>query len=175
MASSTIKKNAKGYGYQYTDLAQVHEQLEALGWSYYQYIETENDTDYIYTVPIIDGKEQPPRRGAKVIETAPSGKTNPAQAYGSGLTYARRYSLLMAFGFATSDDDAKTLDGTQKKAQGGKSKVRREGEEIVKSLASEVGMNIDKVLALRNKTSLSQLSDSELTATIGWLEGKKNA
>jgi hypothetical protein len=34
---------------------------------------------------------------------------NPAQDYGSALTYARRYSLLLAFGLATSDDDAATL------------------------------------------------------------------
>lgn len=126
MAQTTIKKNAKGYGYTYTDLAQIHEQLEALGWSYYQYIETVDGTDFIFTVPIIDGKEQPPRRGCKVIETAPSGKTNPAQAYGSGLTYARRYSLLMAFGFATTDDDAQTLDGASKVAPKKKELTNRE-------------------------------------------------
>jgi hypothetical protein len=38
-----------------------------------------------------------------------SGK-NPAQDYGSALTYARRYSLLLAFGLATTDDDGATLN-----------------------------------------------------------------
>ena len=37
-----------------------------------------------------------------------SGK-NPAQDYGSALTYARRYSLLLAFGLATADDDGAAL------------------------------------------------------------------
>lgn len=106
MASSTVKKNAKGYGYQYTDISQIHEWLEENGYSYYQYIEPLEGNDYIITVPIIDGKEQPPRRGCKVIVASLSGKSNPAQEQGSGLTYARRYSLLMAFGLATSDDDA---------------------------------------------------------------------
>jgi hypothetical protein len=37
------------------------------------------------------------------------GKQNPAQAHGAALTYARRYSLLLAYGLATSDDDAECL------------------------------------------------------------------
>ncbi len=34
-----ITKNAQGYGYKYTDLAQIHEYLEENGMSYYQYVE----------------------------------------------------------------------------------------------------------------------------------------
>lgn len=34
------------------------------------------------------------------------GNNNPAQQMGSAITYARRYSLLMAYGLATEDDDA---------------------------------------------------------------------
>lgn len=177
MAVSNIKKNAKGYGYTYTDLAQIHEQLEALGWTYYQYIETSNGEDYIYTVLIIDGKEQPARRGCKVIETSPGGKANPAQAYGSGLTYARRYSLLMACGFATTDDDAQTLDGTAKKPKKSAkvSAERRTKEEIIKSLANEVGFEVPKICATKGKTALEEFTDEELGKILTWLEGKKNA
>lgn len=192
MASTTIKKNAKGYGYTYTDLAQIHEQLEALGWRYYQYIETEDGTDYIYTVLTIDGKDSAPRRGCKVIETAPSGKTNPAQAYGSGLTYARRYSLLMACGFATSDDDAQTLDGTTKKTVASrtqeekqkakpkaeaqtKTEQRIKSEELAKSLADEIGKDIDNLLASWGKPRLTDISDADLMKTLDWLDAKKSA
>lgn len=114
MANTTLKKNAKGYSYKYTDIAEIHEWLESNGYSYYQYIEPIEGNDYIITVPIIDGKEMPARRGCKVIIGALQGKSNPAQEQGSGITYARRYSLLMAFGLATTDDDAQCLTVEEK-------------------------------------------------------------
>ena len=114
MGSTTVAKNKQGYGYKYTDLSQIHEYLESIGMKYYQYIEAYEGNDYIYTVPIKvmeDGseKEYPPRRGCRIIQATLSGKSNPAQENGSAITYARRYSLLMAFGLATEDDDAESL------------------------------------------------------------------
>lgn len=106
MASTNIKKNSDGYGYKYTDLAEIHTYLETINARYYQYIERMDGDDYIYTVPIIDGEEKPARRGCRVVQATLSGKSNPSQEQGSALTYARRYSLLMAFGLATTDDDA---------------------------------------------------------------------
>lgn len=114
MAETNLQKNKDGYGYKYTDLAEVHEYLERNNMRYYQYIEIINGNDYIMTVPIIDGKAQEPRRGVRVVNAVLSGIKNPAQEQGSAITYARRYSLLMAFGLATEDDDAQTL--TRKKA-----------------------------------------------------------
>lgn len=97
------------YSYQYVDIAQIHEYLEKNKMSYYQYIERIDGDDYIMTVKIIDGKEQPALRGARVVDATLIGVNNPAQQQGSALTYARRYSLLMAFGLATEDDDAQSL------------------------------------------------------------------
>ena len=48
--------------------------------------------------------------GCIVAEAKLSGKNNAAQEHGSALTYARRYSLLMAYGLATDDDDAESLN-----------------------------------------------------------------
>lgn len=105
-----IKKNAEGYNYKYTDLPNLNAWLEVQGLDYYQYTETaENGEDYVYTVPIINGEEQPARRGCRVVQATLSGKSNPAQEQGSAITYARRYSLLMAFGLACSDDDAECM------------------------------------------------------------------
>lgn len=114
MASTNLKKTKQGYGYKYTELAQIHEYLEENDMAYYQYIQTDEGVDYIYTVPIINNEEKPARRGCRVVDAPLSGKTNPAQQQGSAITYARRYSLLMAFGLATEDDDAEAL--TQQKA-----------------------------------------------------------
>jgi len=109
MARTNVKKNANGYGYKYTDLAEIHNHLESQGITYYQYIEPIDGVDYIMTVPIIDGVEQPPRRGCRIVEAKLSGKENPVQAYGASLTYSRRYSALMALGLATTDSDAEEL------------------------------------------------------------------
>lgn len=104
-----LNKNAEGYGYKYTDLSQIHQYLEMNKMSYYQYIDRIDNDDYIMTVKIIDGKELAPLRGCRVVNATLSGIKNPAQEQGSALTYARRYSLLMAFGLATDDDDAASL------------------------------------------------------------------
>lgn len=104
---TTIKKMTNGYNYKYSDLATIHEEMENQGITYYQYTEfcIEANCDYIYTVLIIDGEEQKPRRGCRVIYGDEKQLKSAAQAQGSGLTYARRYSLLMALGWATEDDD----------------------------------------------------------------------
>lgn len=115
MATTNLKKTKQGYGYKYTELAQIHEYLEENDMSYYQFIQTDDGIDYIYTVPIINNEEKPARRGCRVVDAPLSGKNNPAQEQGSAITYARRYSLLMAFGLATEDDDAEML--TRQKQQ----------------------------------------------------------
>ena len=107
--SNIVNKNKDGYGYKYTDISEIHRFLEQNNMSYYQYIDRIDGDDYIMTVKIIDGKEQPAIRGSRVVQATLSGIKNPAQEQGSALTYARRYSLLMAFGLATDDDDAQSL------------------------------------------------------------------
>ena len=106
--NQTAKVGEK-YSYKYVDIAQIHEYLEANNMSYYQYIDRIGEDDYIMTVKIINGEEKQPLRGARVVDATLIGVNNPAQQQGSALTYARRYSLLMAFGLATEDDDAQSL------------------------------------------------------------------
>ena len=103
-------KNGNKYSYQYVDIAQIHEYLEENNMKYYQYIERIDSDDYIMTVRIVNGIEMPPLRGSRVVDATLFGNDNPAQKQGSALTYARRYSLLMAFGLATEDNDANDLN-----------------------------------------------------------------
>lgn len=133
---TTLEKKTQGYGYKYTELAEIHEWLETQGIRYYQYIEPIDGNDYIYTVPIIKGEEKPARRGCKVIIAELNGKSNAAQEQGSGITYARRYSLLMAFGLATADDDAACM--TRKKEDKKKEVPKVEGEVVEETPKSEV-------------------------------------
>lgn len=132
MAKTKVKKTSNGYNYKYTDLAAIHEELEAQGITYYQYAEYDKDagSDYIYTVLKQGEKEEEPRRGCRVIDTI-GAKMNAAQAQGSGITYARRYSLLMALGWATEDDDGASV-GQSLSASSGRLDFDRIKEEIAK-------------------------------------------
>ena len=104
---STIKKRTEGYGYKYTELADINKYCEENKIKYYQEIETceTNGKDYIITFLIQNG-EITKHRGCQLVDAVLQGIKNPVQEYGSSITYCRRYSLLMALGLATEDDDA---------------------------------------------------------------------
>jgi len=110
----TIKKNQTAnvgkYSYQYTDLAQIHEYLESINSKYIQTIKAIDGNDYVMTKRCFNDKwEEEWLQGCRVVDATLVGVKNPAQEQGSALTYARRYSLLMAYGLATEDDDAQSL------------------------------------------------------------------
>lgn len=116
--SGTVKKNAQGYGYKYTDLGEINNYIEEIHGMYYQFTRTdENDHEcYIWTHRFKDDQisEDIEVRGSKIVKAALSGgKVNEAQANGAATTYARRYSLEMAYGLATIDDDAESLTDTR--------------------------------------------------------------
>ena len=137
---TTIKKNQTAglgkYSYKYTDLAQIHEYLESVNARYIQQIKRIDTDDYIMTKRCFDNKwEEDWIQGAKVVDATLIGVKNPAQEQGSALTYARRYSLLMAFGLATEDDDAQSL-----------SKKVEVNEEYAKNYVFSFGKYRDKKL-----------------------------
>lgn len=116
MATTTLSKNKKGYGYKYTDLAQIHEYLESINSRYVQRIERIDGDDYLMTKRCFDDKwEDEWLQGCKIPQAIVQGIKNPAQELGSALTYARRYSLLMAYGLATDDDDGASLTTEKEK------------------------------------------------------------
>ena len=105
---TTVSKNKTAavgkYSYKYTDLAQIHEEMERQGLRYFQHIETENGVDYmVTTLTNVEGETLRTCRGCRVVD---ANGQNPTQEHGKAITYARRYSLLMALGWATDDDDA---------------------------------------------------------------------
>ena len=173
MEKTTLKKNKEGYGYKYTELAEIHKYLEENNMRYYQEIETceLNGCDYIMTYRFIDGKwEDKPKRGCKVADATLAKIDNPAQEQGSALTYARRYSLLMAFGLATEDDDAQALS----KPKESKSKVILATENQIKTIKSVLNEEqIKKACDLVKKEKLEDSTIQEASNLIQNLK-KKN-
>lgn len=79
MAETNLKKNKQGYGYKYTDLAEIHNYLEGLGFSYTQSIKRIEGDDYVFTKKYKDGEFVEELQGCRVVQATLSGKNNPAQ------------------------------------------------------------------------------------------------
>lgn len=159
---SKVSKNADGYGYKYTDIAEIHNWLEEQGYQYQQYVEVIDGNDYIVTIPILNGEKQAPMRGCRVVSAQLNGKSNPAQEHGAAITYARRYSLLMAFGLATTDDDVQ-CQTTYEKSEKGKNVTELENSKVnstkVTSLKSKCfENNVDEAFICK-KMNVSTLED----------------
>lgn len=165
--NQTAKVGEK-YSYKYVDIAQIHEYLEANNMSYYQYIDRIDGDDYIMTVKIISGEEKPALRGARVVDATLIGLNNPAQQQGSALTYARRYSLLMAFGLATEDDDAQSLT-TDKEGKEEKKATPKQIEVLKKYYTGE---NLDKLLKANDIEKIEDITMTKASDLIGQLNKK---
>lgn len=98
MTDKKIIKNAStGYGYHYASLADFARQDVNIPQMTTRLID---GVEFVYYK---DGDEW--LQGARVITEFESKGMNAAQAYGSALTYARRYTVALANGIATDDDD----------------------------------------------------------------------
>lgn len=149
MAESNLSKNKEGYGYKYTDLAQIHNYLESINAKYIQQVKRIENDDYVMTKRCFGDKwEDEWFQGSKIVDAVLNGIKNPAQEQGSALTYARRYSLLMAFGLATEDDDGASLTGNknENKNQKVSNKVSEIESKTVYSLMMKKGLNVEEQL-----------------------------
>lgn len=101
-----VKNASQGYGYSYSNLADL-----AKAGIEIPVMKTQRVDGDEYVFALIDGEWI---QGAKVIEMEMKGM-NAAQAYGSALTYARRYTVQLVKGIACDDDDKVEADGAAKR------------------------------------------------------------
>lgn len=172
-------KSGKDYSYKYVDIAQIHDYLESINARYIQQIQRIENDDYVMTKRCFDNKwEEEWLQGCKVVDATLVGVNNPAQEQGSALTYARRYSLLMAFGLATDDDDAQSLSkpkdskvqpikqGTNKNVLTAEQKERFELMVKLTNLIEEKGADREKVLGYYGVKSDTEMTTDQLKKAV---------
>ena len=150
IAKNQTAKIGDKYSYKYTDLAQIHDYLESINSRYIQKIERIDGEDYVFTKRCFDNKwEDEWIQGCKVVDATLVGVKNPAQEQGSALTYARRYSVLMAYGLATEDDDAQMLSRDNE--------LKIETIEDARAIKLDFGKNAGKTLGELEKSDMKYL------------------
>lgn len=158
-------KSGNNYSYKYVDIAQIHDYLEGINARYIQKIERIETDDYIMTKRCFDNKwEEEWIQGCKVVDATLFGTDNPAQQQGSALTYARRYSLLMAFGLATEDDDAQSLSKPKEEAKATPKQI-----ELINKLVSDK----EKMLKHYSIEKIEDLTISQASEIISMKKGNK--
>ena len=160
---TTLKKKKEGYGYKYTELAEIHNYLEQNNMRYIQQIKRIDNDDYVMTKRCFNDKwEEEWLQGCKVVDATLQGIKNPAQEQGSALTYARRYSLLMAFGLATEDDDAQKLSKPKEESKKEVKATDAQIKLIVARLNNEQQKQVIDTYELKNITELTIKQASEV-------------
>lgn len=101
-----LYKDTKGYGYNYATLTQVIDATKnALIKNEVYFQQTvENNSLKTYLLDLITGEKQLTCE-FELISASVKG-ANELQQMGAGISYLRRYSLMLALGLATEDNDA---------------------------------------------------------------------
>ena len=157
-----IKKNSKGYGYEYASLADLVEQGCVMPKTK---IELEDGKQFLW---FYDEQLKEWLRGAEIV--IPEMKANKAQQYGAALTYAFRYVTQMFNRVATGDDALiEDVDdkGERKTAQT-KAPRKRKAEEVI---TPELETQMADVAEMR-KAMFAQLATPEQKISIQTLYTK---
>ena len=144
-----VANKSKAYGYNYASLGDIASQGFPIPK---MKTGSEDGKEYVY---YYDAELKEWTRGAEIV--IPQMKSmNEAQRYGSALTYARRYTTLMALSLACDDD--KALETTEERKAS-----EKQIEMIVRLYDSE---NITKMLKYYKAGRLEDLTVSQASQAI---------
>lgn len=132
-----VKNSSDGYGYKYSSLAD----LAKAGIKIPKMRICSEHPDFLE----YQDEDGTWHMGSKIV--VPEMKScNEAQAYGSALTYARRYTVQMAMCVACDDDDE--VEKAKPTAQGNQSRPATQKQlDLIKSLAERKGMPTSEITA----------------------------
>ena len=146
-----IKNDSKAYGYNYASLADMARQGVDI---------PQMTTKLVDGVEFVFYKQDNEwLQGARVIVGIDMKGMNPAQAYGAALTYARRYTVALANGLVTDDDDkierhepttSKPIKPSQKQL------------DYIKNMAKISGMSDDEINEKLAKITTASLASATI-------------
>ena len=124
-----IGKNAKGYGYDYTDLGAIMGAIQGpmssngLSVSQFPINNDDGGLGILTIVMHISGQYLQSSFSSRIVDKPDIGKN--CQAHGSLITYYRRYALLAALNLASTDDDGLAAKDTFTKSKTEPSKIAK--------------------------------------------------
>lgn len=160
----TMPKNAKAYGYNYTDLDTITSVIKPIlarhNISYMQSVGMDDEGRSTLTTRIFsrDGEYI---EDVTILPVIQSAKNNSAQTMGMAITYVRRYALCAMLGITSDEDvDANTVMGNSvpqnvqnlQKAMNGT--VSRQGN-------SDVSSEINRMISMVDANGAAVFSDDE--------------
>ena len=160
--AKVVKNASQAYGYTYTSLADLAKagikipKMRVKATEQGEYIEYWDGTDW--------------QTGAKVVVPQMKG-SNEAQMYGSALTYARRYTVMLAESVAC-DDDSKLETQAPKKSSGNANGFHLDFEEVKADL--EKMTTVGEVRIYYAKLMTNKMSDKQKDAIKKMCEDRAN-
>lgn len=117
----TMPKNAKAYGYKYTDLDTITSVIKPIlarhDISYMQSVGMNGQGQNILTTRIFN-RDGEYIEDSTILPIIQGTKNNSAQTLGMAITYMRRYALCAMFGITSDEDvDANTFNAPQQQQQ----------------------------------------------------------
>lgn len=96
---------------------------------------------------------------------------NDAQGYGSALTYARRYSLMTAFGVCPEDDDGNAASKpAPQRQEAAPDRINEEQLAVLQTLTSEAGTDLKNLCTFYKIQSLPELPATAYDALVAKLK-----
>lgn len=112
---SNVTKDKQGHGYRYASLANVidgiREPLAKNGLSVAQFPVFSNESGYCNVTTVITHNSGQLLSSTLTVPVVPNKLNNDIQAYGSAITYARRYALTAILNLAADDEDDDGVKG----------------------------------------------------------------
>lgn len=174
--NKVITNKSRGYDFNYASLADIVN--EGYNLPVMKTETASNGKDYVYW---LSGENYWIRGAEIIIPESPKNKfgkdkMNAAQLYGTALTYARRYTAMMALGLASEDDEAvERGDDPQEEKKEETKQVKlatRTQVEKIKSLLNEE--QIAKMLEYYKVKAIEELPLVTASKVISGAEEKNN-